>query len=1292
MRSPTMKWWSVFGRSVLLTVIGLTSVVASAHAVTQSELLARFSSKGPAAGHIGRSSAIATDPDQGYIFVVGGENHRVDEFTPWGNFVKAFGWDVAPAGVNEQQEVTVKATAGQFTLTFGASTTGDIAHDASAEAVASALNGLSSISAGGGSVSVSKGASDSSSSRYVVAFSGGSLREADIAQMSAADGTIPLSGGNPTGVRVSTRADGTAPTTGFESCTAESGCQAGSSGTGAGQFLTFGPGLTVDSEGNVFVSSDGRVQKFDSSGRFLLMWGGEVNKTTKADICTAGDLNSGDECGGGVVGNGPGQLSRDVSELSVGPTGSIFAAGDERIEEFEPDGSFVRSIPVPGKDLQKLSIDPNTGDLYATSGSDIFKLDPLGTQLCQFSVPAKFVFVYIATDISGNLYVSYEGSIQNSTILEFDGSCPLTRKSEFTLALVSGAPVAAWAIATNTAGDLLLARNTGGNGSASFLDIYGPPPVQFEPPPQVAPEITAQFATSVDPEDATVAANVNPRFWTDTRYYVEYGTGKCSEGGCEEIKPSPPGSLLTKAVTSSSVTSAGVLLEGLRPATTYHYRFVAQSGGGGPVKGAGGTLGADGAEGTFRTPPLPGSPETNCPNQVFRTGPSAQLPDCRAYEMVSPLDKNNGDIRSTLNLTGIPIGLQQSATDGESFTYTSYRAFADPASGAVASQYLASRSAGGWTSQNLAPPHRGFTLLDEIAGLENEFKGFSSDLCSAWLIVPSPPAPAPGGPEDYPGLYRRQNCPSTYEVLTPTGPAETLPSTFHVNQIPEPQGYSADGSRAIFIFPTELAKSPANRHQLFESHAGTMSPVCILPEAEAPISGDCSAGTGGAGLTYYSTLTHAISEDGSRIYWTASREGPGKIYVRVNGTETLPVSETQSSKAARFWAASADGSKALFEVEDSSTTKNENLYLFQLGEEEGSETPPIAGKVIGVVGQSDDLSYVYFVSKEAIGGEGTAGQPNLYLHHEGTNTFIGTLADADVNIYNPNTGALFSNVEPTPIWHTAQASPDGRHLSFFSTASLTGYDSADAASGEADAEVYRYAADGDKLDCVSCNPGGARPHGRQVSAPAGGELSVAALPPNGESQLYTPRALSADGSRLYFTAYDSLLPRDTNGVADVYEWEQAGAGSCTTEVPAFSPLNGGCVYLISSGTSPKDSKFLDVSEDGRDVFFTTDQSLLPPSQDPGLIDIYDARTQGGFPPPPSPPAACEGESCQGPYNPPNDPTPASSSFQGAGNVTEAKAKKKKRAKKASHKKQHKSKKSNGKGRRRAANRNGGNAR
>ena len=103
-----------------------------------------------------------------------------------------------------------------------------------------------------------------------------------------------------------------------------------------------------------------------------------------------------------------------------------------------------------------------------------------------------------------------------------------------------------------------------------------------------------------------------------------------------------------------------------------------------------------------------------------------------------------------------------------------------------------------------------------------------------------------------------------------------------------------------------------------------------------------------------------------------------------------------------------------------------------------------------------------------------------------------------------------------------------------------------------------------------------------------------------------------------------------NGLRVKKPARQAGAG-------VYSPSAGGCLSLISSGQSSEDTELIDASDGGKDVFFATSASLLP--QDPGLIDIYDARTGGGFPPAPGRPPACEGEACQGPLGASQRPDP-----------------------------------------------------
>jgi hypothetical protein len=1159
--------------AALLAFASLTALqVSTAGAVTDAEELVQFGSEGTGAGEFTRPTGMATDPATGHVFLADQGNSRIDEFTAWGEFVKAFGWDVIPGGA-----------------------------------------------------------------------------------------------------------------TGLENCTEASGCKAGLEGSGAGQFgKNSPPSVAVDANGDIYAldMENARVEKFNSAGQFLLMFGGEVDKTTGGDVCTAA---SGNECQTGTVGTGHGEFSEGTG-LAVNHAGTVFVGGVGRIQEFEPDGSFKSELSVAGTVnavsgiVDAIAPEPVGSNLYVILRStnpsdatpeDIHKLSAAGTEL---PPPLKVKRLRgITIDSNANVYAARtETSGQSEVVQEFSptreiaGSCCAASRPNFH---VSG-------LGSNSAGDLYVInrRDVGGD----YITVFGPPPLVYGPPPSVPPTISAEFLSSADFTSAGVKAKINPHFWADTSYYVEYGAEDCAVSACAKV-PVPPGTVkLGAGGVSKAVTTAGVQLAGLSPGATYHYRFVAQSGGGGPVFGP---------DATFATFAQPEAAESCPANQAFRTGFSALLPDCRAYEMVSPVDKDNGDILSIIDITGFENSLNQASEDGNALTYTSYRSFGNPASSPYISQYMAKRDpASGWSSENLEAP-RGESYYTIGFSAENQYKAFSPDLCDAWMVRDAGPTLAPGAVEGFPNVYRRGNCPTSYEALSTVAPPGFEPS----NYIPEPQGYSANGTKSIFRAPAKLtADGPGgNAFQVYEASGGELKRVCVFPagttaktEAELP---NCSAGSPPPQNQFpnrIASVSHAMSEDGSRIYWSASASGgpsgePGKIYLRLNGTTTLPVSEAEgegkTTKPAFFWGASADGSRALYEVEDHGkppTAKNRNLYEYQLGEDESKgSTSLIAGKTIGVAGSSEDLSRVYFVSEEALGVANSEGEvakaeePNLYLHEAGANTFIATLSGADIEV---GTGQVPSDASREPVFHAAKADPSGSRLAFISTNPLTGFDNTDAESGEADSEVFSYDAQTGRLSCASCSPVGARPLGRNIHAQGNsGHLWTAASIPAGENELYQPSALADDGSRLFFTSYDALIPRDTNGKADVYEWERPGAGSCKEADSAFSHLNGGCIYLISSGESPADSEFVDTGGGGRDVFFSTNASLLP--QDPGLIDIYDARESGGFPPLPTPAPSCEGEACQGPLTPPNDPTPASSSFHGAGNVVEKPARK-------AHKKKHAKKK------------------
>lgn len=784
-------------------------------------------------------------------------------------------------------------------------------------------------------------------------------------------------------------------------------------------------------------------------------------------------------------------------------------------------------------------------------------------------------------------------------------------------------------------------------------------------------EILAAWSSEVSADAAQLHAEVNPLSIAAGGHfeYVEEAVYQADvEAGGDGFKEASMSAEVEFGSGEEPVIRSAVL-SGLEPGTSYRYRIFVED-----VLGFQG----EGAVHSFRTFPLAaGLPP--CPNDALRDGASVDLPDCRAYEMVTPVEKGGGEIAEGGLTSHDGGGLTQGAAEvppkGMGFTYSSLRAFGEETiSSPFVSQYLASRHPlgdpdEGWTSASVSPPREGAAFNGEFVR-DSQYKAFSEDLGLAWLANDSEPSLTEDSIPGFPNLYRRDNRTEGYGAICPASP---LGVSSHDLSL-ELQGFSEAESLAVYRANARLlpnASSKKGIHQTYGCRDGELRLVSVLPPSLGGKANGShsSVGTRQSTLHEYTedSLHNAVSADGSRVYWTVPDEtvganiGPGRIYLRENpfaeGGEcageaapcTVAVSEAVggpgASEKASFWTASPDGSVAIFSF--SSGALQGNLYEFDA---ETHTAELIAEEVAGVVGFSEDASRLYLTSAEALASGAMEGEKNLYLYEAGEGggfTLIAVLPNL-----NGTDGGACANDSVVPRIRCSRATVDGSRLAFVTNAKLAGYDNTDAASGKLDAEVYIYdstAKGGEgELRCISCNPSGARPTGAQVLTGTTGW--VAAQIPGWNSSFYATRAFSADGRRLFFESFDALVLGDTNGAQDVYQWQEAGSqGECEEKgAELFVPAAGGCISLISSGESSYDSEFLDASADGSDVFFKTFASLVP--QDPGLGDVYDARVGGGFRAPHSVLPPCEGEACQGSISPPDDPTPASSSARGAGNV------------------------------------------
>ena len=744
------------------------------------------------------------------------------------------------------------------------------------------------------------------------------------------------------------------------------------------------------------------------------------------------------------------------------------------------------------------------------------------------------------------------------------------------------------------------------------------PPLSLQ---TTGPVIAASWAQAITRTEASLRAQINPEGLATT-YHFEYGKTTAYGSKTEELNVG----------SDSSLHPVSRFLTGLSPDTTYHYRLVVTDG----------VVTNEGPDHTLTTF-APFAANTGCANQAVRYGPSAKLPDCRAYEMVTPVDKGGEDIIGPPEVaTPVRNGYEQAASFGDKIAYSSGASFGGQVSSVNSNQYLATRTPDGWSTDAINGPSGPNIYFPNppfgpYAAIFTPFTWFNNDLTKAWQF--SEVALTPNEMNGELHLYRQDLETHSFEGLA------SAPAIPDENNL-EFSGTSEDGRHQV-LYASE---------RIYDVVDGESHMVSILPDGSPAVGrvGDYNFGQLGR---RQNQLDRAISADGSRIFWTTGGHSIfgaiGKIYVRLNpdkeqsalsGEEciepakacTIPVSESVTLANARFWTARTDGAKAVFSV---GSPGNADLYKFDL---ESGTSDLIASGVYGVAGAGANLADVYFVSKEALDAGASAGRPNLYLDHEGTTTFVAALPASEVSTAPENP----SVINPSPFNRVSRVSASGRRLAFMSTASLTGYDNLTVNGGVPAYEVFFYDADKNKLTCVSCNPTGARPSGGEYRRPYAAITkeqiptgrTAAAWIPTWEHETYGSRVLSQSADRLYFNSFDALVPEDTNGVQDVYQWEADGSGSCRTP--------GGCIDLISGGENAAQSEFVDASVDGNDVFIRTESSFDP--RDQGLLDIYDARSGGGYPIPAAPPE-CIGDACQSVPDPPRDATPASAVFRGAGN-------------------------------------------
>ncbi len=1023
-------------------------------------------------------------------------------------------------------------------------------------------------------------------------------------------------------------------------------------------------GVAVDSAGNVYVG----------------LYPGDVNKYTPL-VASAPVTNS--DYVSSLVG------VKEVCNIAADPAGDVYvdswSTGPVTKYAASQFGTPSASGVVVDGTGSTLAVDPANNDLYVDEGSDIAQFNATGSLLGRSPVSGgegAFSDSYgvAVSDLSGDVYVldgvaervdifgpsvvlaevtSAPASGLQATSATLNGTvnadgtsvtnCEFEWGSEegvypHTIPCSQATPFSgedAVAVSAQLSGlqqgatyhYRLAVTNQNGTAHSEDETFFTPFPVN----------VLEESVSGVTSTSATLSAQLNPGGGR-TSYRFEYGTSTAYGSSA----PAPEG----QAGAGTSETTVSHELQGLSPGTTYHFRLAATN----PL---GTVFGVD---------------------KVFTTQPAGGefgLPDNRQYELVSPPQKDGAEVDGYDRYDGYG-GVVQAAENGGGITYlTSGPAGAGAQGNTSGTQVISTRSiAGGWSSRDITTPHTKPAL--EQVGHGEEYKLFSPDLSSG-LVRPEGTTPlSPQAAPEKQNIYRWSAEDGSYEPLITSLPLKKSEQLQIV-------GASPDLSHAAFVSYQALTANALNAHNAREPNLyywtqGKLQLVNVLPEGP-PTNGAVTDGEAGLGGYESRNARHAVSNDGSRVIWTdnASEESEGNADIYIRETN---IGKTVLAGKGEFQIASSDGSRVFFLQRERIGEEDESrLFEFDLNSGERTQLTPGNAQVQGVVGASEDGSVLYFVAHAVLKQGATNGANNLYMLRDNggswTPAFIATLASGDV----PDWGGR----DPDLGEVTSQVSPDGSYLAFMSSASPTGYDNHDANSGQPDVEVYLYDSGSGHLACVSCNPTGAQPVGEADYNQEDKEPIPMDIQGAWEQQwlagairgwteeethkaLYQSRELS-DSGRLFFDSSDALVPHDTNGREDVYEYEPEGTGTCE--------LESGCVSLISAGTGSADSIFMDASVNGEDAFFITRDKLVGEDFDDSF-DMYDAHVCSASEPcpavaPVAPPPCTTGDSCK--PSPSPQPaifgSPASATFSGAGNLAppapSAKVKK--------HKPKHKHKKS-----------------
>ena len=802
--------------------------------------------------------------------------------------------------------------------------------------------------------------------------------------------------------------------------------------------------------------------------------------------------------------------------------------------------------------------------------------------------------------------------------------------------------------------DRLVATNAEGTSDGQDSTVMTPQ----------APAIASVYSTELTETTAALHARINPNGFATT-YQIEYGP-TASYGS---VTPVPDASI----GDGTNAEAVVVHLTDLLPKTVYHFRVVAQN-------EWGTTTSEDQSFNFF--------PE-NCPNAAIRqeTG-SEYLPDCRAYELVSPAESGNVVI--------FPGDAPAAPHADNAFAFSA-------ALGAITGTdppdnnpetYVATRTNTGW--HTTFPGLKGDETLTSGNLVSNQDLSRTIDFEELGFLNRRPVR------HTLPFLWDAGSGESLGQW--PSGVVGTIPGADSSQGAYQPSpdfSHLAFSSAEVVFAPGGLASAPGSAYD-YDNSTGSITVISKQPSG-APFPagpgnvtpefvnfpGTARSGEGPA--VAYPTQDHpAVSTDGSHILMSMEGTPPNVfLYMRVDDDVTYDVSQ---GHAVKYVGMTPDGAKVFFtsseQLVPEDTDTSIDLYMWsESGEKEGhpitlvSDGSSGAGNsdscevswiakcdVLPVVGwKGTESEYptktdnsisengdIYFYSPQQLdGAKGIQNGQNLYDYRNGEDQFVATFTP---HIPCSPLVEQHGQCSNGPVGRI-QVSPDDSHVAFLTTSKLTGYNNlavngicsstirlngkVRVLSGPECLEMYSYTPSNGKIVCVSCDPNGA--------------------PPLGDANASAQGLFMSNDGRIFFETPDPLVAQDTDNLNDIYEYVDGRPQLITTGTGAL-----GASFVKGNN---RQASLEGVTADGENVFFSSYNTLVSQDQNGNFAKFYDARTDGGFPyVPPSAPCAAADE-CHGLGSSPPSPIENGTGFDlgSGGNHSPKTGKKRKR--RLSHKRQ-----------------------